>query len=121
MDVKLLESKNMFCKFVKLARDGRSPESWFPCTDRDCSSERVDISGGRVPERLSFEREMEVTLDLEESHFIPCQEQKVVEDFVDQPEGNGVMELASLRMVAPSSAVAVEKRRRKREKRKGWW
>ncbi|KAJ6883186.1 hypothetical protein NC652_030418 [Populus alba x Populus x berolinensis] len=112
----------MFCKFVKLARDGRSPESWFPCTDRDCSSERVDISGGKECLRgLSFEREMEVTLDLEESHFIPCQEQKVVEDFVDQPEGNGVMELASLRMVAPSSAVAVEKRRRKREKRKGWW
>jgi hypothetical protein len=40
---------------------------------------------------------------------------------VDQPEGNGVIDLASLRMVAPSSAVAVEKRRRKREKRKGWW
>ena len=116
--MKLLKSKKMYCKFVKLARDGRSPESWFPCTDRDCSSERVDISGGRVPETLSFEREMEVTLDLEESQRIPCHEQKVVEDFVDHPEGNGVKELASLRMVAPSSAVAVEKRRRKREKRR---
>ena len=71
-----------------------------------------------MPERLSFEREMEVTLVLEESHFIPRQEQKPVGDFVGQSEGSGVMELASFRMAEPSSAVADDKRRRERDKRR---
>lgn len=74
-----------------------------------------------MPEMLSFEREMEVTLVLEESHFMPRQEQKPVEDFVDQPEGSGVMELASFIMTEPSSAVADDKMRRERDRRRTGW
>lgn len=68
----------------------------------------MESSVGRVPEILRLNRLMEVTLVLEESHFMPSQLQKLAADLVDQPLGNGFIELASFSMVAPSSAAAEE-------------
>jgi hypothetical protein len=52
---------------------------------------------------------------------MPRQEQKPVEDFVDQPDGSGVMELASFIMAEPSSAVADDRMRRERDRRRTGW
>lgn len=114
-EVKLLPSRIIDCREVRLAKEGKGPAREFPCIEsvwRDESDEREE---GRVPESFWLGRLMAVTA-LEESQLMPFHLQKGVSE--DQPEGGEVRDLRRSDIAAPSSAEAVEKRRRRRSKGK---
>lgn len=114
MEVKLLPSRKRSWSEVRLAREGRSPESLLPWRARVWSWESWLRSEGRVPVRDWDRRVIEVTL-LELSHDTPGHLQTSPPDV--QPDGDRAS-LSSF-IIAASSAVVKEKRvRRKRRRRR---